>query len=111
MSGAGALRDRYRFDQRGLDANGDRLGDWVNGFAVSAETTWLRGSEAVISARLEGSQPVALLIRDSTQSRTITTAFRAVNTRTGQTFNITAASPSKDRGFIDVLCVAGTATG
>jgi hypothetical protein len=113
MPGAGDLRDKYRFDQRGLDANGDRLGAWDtdNGITVSAETVWLRGSESVIGMRLEGQQPVALTIRDSTQARTITTAFRAVNTRSGQVFNITSASPSNRLGFIDVLCVAGTAAG
>lgn len=121
MSGAGKMRDRYRFDQRGADANGDLLGDWVEGFTVAAETTWIRGGESVLSQRLEGHQPVALEIRNSTQARTITSAFRAVDVRTlvdgavvvGTTrvLNITAVSPSKNRGFIDVLATAGGAPG
>lgn len=111
MIGAGDLRDRYRFDDRAADANGDKLGDWIEGFSVAAQTTWLRGGESVVSSRLEGTQPVALTIRDSAQARTITPGFRAVNSRTGQPFNITAVSPAKQRGFIDVLCVAGTAEG
>lgn len=121
MSSAGRMRDRYRFDQRGEDANGDRLGPWEAGFTVWAETIWLKGSEAVTAQRLEGKQPVALVIRDSTQARTITQAFRAVDARTlvdgavvpGTTrvFNVTGVSPSKQRGFIDVLAVSGGASG
>lgn len=113
MSSAGKMRDRYRFDQRGLDANGDRLGPWDsdNGITVWAETKWLKGTEAVMAQRLEGRQPVALVIRDSTTARTITTAFRAVDVRTGAVFNIVGVSPSNTRGFIDVLAVSGGASG
>ena len=113
MSSAGKMRDRYRFEQRGLDANGDRLGAWdtAGGITVWTETMWLKGTESVMAQRLEGHQPVALVIRDSTQARTITTGFRAVDTRTGAIFNVTGASPSKTRGFIDVLAVSGGAAG
>lgn len=112
MPGAGDLRDRYRFDQRGLDANSDPLGEFVPGFTVAAQTTWLRGTEAVMSQRLEGKQPVILTIRDSTQARTITSAFRAVNARDAtKIFNISAVSPAKEPGFLDVLAVAGGAAG
>lgn len=111
MAAAGKMRDRYRFDTRGDDANGDPLGDWVPGFTVAAETTWIRGGEAVLSQRLEGRQPVALEIRDSTQARAITAGFRAVDARTGLVLNITAVSPSKNRGFLDVLATAGGAPG
>ena len=111
MSSAGKMRDRYRFDQRGEDANGDRLGPWEEGFTVWAETIWLKGTEAVMAQRLGGKRPVALVIRDSTQARTITEAFRAVDARTGAVFNITSASPSRKRGFIDVLAVSGGAAG
>jgi head-tail adaptor len=112
MPGAGDLRDRYRFDLRGSDANGDPLGDWEPGFEVSAHTTWLRGSETVMSQRLQGTQPVILTIRSSAQARTINSAFRAVNTRTGFVFNITGVSPTRDDpGFLDILAVGGGAAG
>lgn len=113
MPSAGMMRDRYRFDQRGIDANGDPLGDWdvASGITVSAQTIWLKGAESVMAQRLEGKQPVALVIRDSTQARTITAAFRAVDVRTGAAFNVSGVSPSKDLGFIDVLAVSGVAAG
>lgn len=111
MSSAGKMRDRIRFDQRGLDANQVRQGPWVEGFTVSAETTWLRGGEGVVAQRLEGKQPVAFSIRDSVQARMITTGFRAVDIRTHRTFDVTAVSPSKTPRFIDVLAVSGGAAG
>lgn len=113
MSSAGRMRDRYRFEQRGFDANGDRLGPWdeENGFRVAAETLWLRGSESVMASRLEGKQPVVLTIRDSRKARTITTGFRAVDVRTNAVFNVTSAAPSRTHGFIDVLATAGGAAG
>lgn len=111
MPGAGALRDRIRFDHRGTDANGDPIGAWVEGFTVWAQLLWLRGSETAIAQRLEGRQPVAIVVRTSSQARTITQAFRAVNVRTGAEFNITSVSPAKEPGFIDILAVAGGAPG
>lgn len=112
MPGAGDLRDRYRFDQRSPDANGDRLGEFEPGFAVAARTTWLRGTEAVMGQRLEGKQPVVITIRDSQQTRAITNAFRAVNARDAtKVFNITSVAPAKERGFIDILATTGGAAG
>lgn len=116
MPGAGDLRNRVRFDQRGLDANGDRLGDWEEGFEVWAQMIWLRGTEAAQSARLLGEQPVAIVVRDSAQARLITAGFRAVWTAgpgwaRETILNITASAPAKEPGFRDILAVAGGAEG
>lgn len=116
MPGAGELRNRVRFDSRSIDANGDPLGPWAEGFTVWAQAKWLRGSETAISQRLEGKQPVALVIRSSPQARTITTAFRAVaisgrDVVAGTQFNITAVSPATEAGFLDVLAAAGGSVG
>jgi len=112
MPGAGDLRDRITFEARGEDANGDPLGPWAPQFTVWAQMIWLRGSEAALQQRLEGRQPVAIVVRTSSQTRGITTAWRAVNARnTEQRFNITAVSPAKEPGFIDVLATMGGATG
>lgn len=108
MPGAGQLKDRYRFDQRGADANGDPLGPFEDGFARAAETVWLRGSETVIAQRLAGQQPVVITVRACSQTRTITKAFRAVDVRSGEVFNITGVSPTRDDpGFLDILAVSG----
>lgn len=110
--GAGDLRDRWTFQQRAADANGDRRGPWEDGFSVSAKVTWLIGSEAVMQDRLTGRQPVVLTIRESSVSRQITPGWRAFDARrAGREANITAVSPSKTRGFLDVLAVIGVAQG
>lgn len=116
MPGAGKLDNRIRFDARGLDDNGDPLGDWVDGSTVWAEVKWLRGGEDIVSQRIQGKQPVAFVVRASATTRAITTAYRAVaisgrHVQADQVFNITAVSPSPEVGFIDILAVAGTAAG
>lgn len=116
MIGAGDLRNRVRFERRGLDANGDPLGAWEEHCTVWTHVKWLRGGETAIAGRLEGRQPVALVIRTSTQSREITTAFRAVtvsgrDVTPGAKLNIKAVSPNPQAGFIDVLAELGGATG
>lgn len=112
MPGAGALDQRITFQARGVDDNGDPLGPWEDRFTVWAHLVWLRGSEAALQQRLEGKQPVAIVVRSSSQTRGITTAWRAVNARNAdQKFNLTSVSPAKEPGFIDVLATMGGATG
>lgn len=109
--GAGKLKDRVRFDSRAPDANGDPLGEWRTGFVVWAELDYLRGSEVAIQQRLESRQPVSVTVRDSAQARTISPAMRMVNVRTGEIYNVTAATPARDAGFRNILAVSGGAAG
>lgn len=110
MPGAGELTNRVRFDQRELDANGLRQGPFVEGFTVWARLIPLRGGEGVIAQRLESSQPYVITVRDSSQTRAITTGFRAFDGRAGL-MNITGVTKAKESGFIDILAVAGGARG
>lgn len=116
MTGAGELDARVRFDARGLDANGDPLGEFENGFIVWAKVQYQRGSESAVSNRLEGRQPVVIEIRDSAQARTISSAMRAVivagrQVKIGEVLNITATAPGREPGFWNILAVAGGADG
>lgn len=112
MLGASDLDFRIRFQGRGEDDNGEPLAAWEDRFTRWAKITWLRGSESVMASRLEGRQPVVITVRACSQTRLIDGAWRAVNARNDkQKFNITAASPAKERGFIDILAVMGGATG
>lgn len=112
MPGAGDLKHRITFQRRANDANGDPLGAWTNQFTVWTKMVWLRGSESAVHQRLEGRQPLALVVRTSSQARQIDTTWRAVNARnTSEKFAITAVSPAKEAGFIDILAVKGGATG
>nr|WP_315026873.1 head-tail adaptor protein [Brevundimonas diminuta] len=112
MVSARDLRDLVAFETRREDANGDPLGPFEPAFTTWAKLVWLRGSESAVQQRLEGRQPVAIVVRASPTTRDITPAWRAVmHHDTAQVFNITSVSPAKERGFIDILAVMGGATG
>jgi len=116
MPGAGELDARVRFDGRGLDANGDPLGEFVPGFTVWAKVDYLRGTESAVSNRLTGLQPVMIEVRDSTQARTITNAMRAEivsgrGVRAGEVLNITAVAPGRRPGFLNIMATSGGAAG
>lgn len=116
MIGAGDLNARVRFDQRGLDANGDALGEFEDGFTVWAKVEYLRGSESAVASRLAKVQPAIMVIRDSSRSREITNAYRAVvisgrSSRPGEVFNITAVAPDKTPGFMNIMATSGGAAG
>jgi head-tail adaptor len=112
VPGAGDLRDRLIFQSRGLDANGDALGEWQERFRRHCQLIWLRGGEGVVQQRIEGRQPVAIVCRKDSGTREITTAWRAVNARAeDQVFNITAVAPHKELDFLDLQAVVGGATG
>lgn len=104
MPGAGHLRERVTLQRRGLDANGDRLGDWQDEFTIAAGFTWLKGGEGVMQSRLQGGVPVVITVREESRTHGVTNGWRAVNARdTTQAFDIKSAAPAKDRGFIDLL--------
>lgn len=113
---AGDLNARIRFDSRGLDPNGDPLGEFEPQFTVWAKVDYLRGSESAQSNRLQGLQPATVVVRDTAQSRQITNGWRAeiVEGRgvvVGQVLNLTAVAPARDVGFLDIMATAGGAAG
>lgn len=116
MTAASDLDARVRFDSRAADVNGDPVGPFEARFTVWAKVDYQRGSEVAVSNRLEGRQPVALVVRDSAETRTITTGFRAVivsgrGVAVGQELNITAVAPDRKPGFWSLMAVAGGAVG
>jgi len=109
LSGTGGMRERVKFEQKALDANGDRLGAWDgdgDGFDVAAEITWLRKGEAVTQGRIEGQSPVIIKVWSSEATRAVTTAWRAVDMRTGGVYNLQTKEPVKDRQFREFLAIA-----
>lgn len=108
MTSARDLRTKVSFQQRGLDANGDRLGDWEDGLERKASIRFLRGGEGVLEGRLAGRMPAVISIRDDSDTREITSAWRA-RTLTGiaYTFDIKSITPAKERGYLDILSEAG----
>lgn len=113
MTTAGELHELFRFDARveTSDQYGGSEGAFAPVFSCRAKRQFLRGTEAIQSARLEGRQPVVLTIRNSVQGRAVNTDFRAVDARTGATFNITAINPTPDRQWIEILAISGGGDG
>ena len=112
MPATGLMRDRFRFERRAADSTDaggiDRPGDWdaANAVTCAAQVAYLRGSEAVQDARLQGDQPVVLTIRVSRAARAIDNAWRAVDTRDPtRVFDVTSIAPNRDLAFLDVLAV------
>lgn len=111
MPGAGRLTERIAFDAvvSAPDGYGGQTEGFAEQFIVSARRQFLRGSEAMQAARLEGRQPVILTVRRSSQTETITTDWRARDTRSSTVYNIRTVEPSEDRAWIDMLAEAGVA--
>jgi len=109
MPASGELDQYITFQQREEDANGDRLGaDWdeTTQLRLPAKVVFQRGGEVGLAARLEGRIPVVLVIRDSSESRAITTAWRATDAQ-GRVYNLRSAYPHRDRGFIEIQAETG----
>lgn len=109
MAGAGGMTTQLLLQRRGLDENGDPLGDWETAAQVSAEITWLRGGEAVMQARLQGQQPVVLRVYKTDITRQVTAAWRAVDLLDpAQVFAIQARTPSaKDPNCFELMAKMG----
>lgn len=108
---AGKLRERFAFSSpvSASDGYGGVTDGFQDQFTLWARRRFLRGSEAVQAARLEGRQPAILTVRRSSQSEQIGTDWRATDTRTGAVFNIRSFEPSEDHASIDMLVEAGVA--
>lgn len=108
---AGELRERVRFERRVTvsDGYGNEQGDWIQELTVAARIQPLRGSESVMAARLQGVQPVLIVVRASSASRAIKTDWRAVDARSGVAYAIKTATLREGGDYIDLLCEAGVA--
>lgn len=114
---AGELRERVRFEARGLvdDGFGNEVsGDWANALGTtvfSARITPSRGAESIQAARLAGKQPVVITVRSSQQTRQVTVDWRVVDARSGTIYNIRSiVNPDERDVFLDMECDSGVAT-
>lgn len=96
------MKDRLRFQRRAVDANGVRAGSWTDEATLWAALTWLRGSEAVMEARLQGRQPVVIEIHESSLARQMDNSWRAVGAG-GEVFDFKSAAPSRTSGRWEIL--------
>ncbi|ASY68897.1 phage head closure protein [Sinorhizobium fredii] len=89
---------------------GNTVSEWQEQFETRAEFIHLRGGETVLAGRLEGRHTQVIRLRSSTASRTITTDWRVVDKRSGDTFNIRDIEHETNRQFISLTCEKGVAT-
>ena len=104
MIRSGDRREIVRFLSRALDADGQPLGAYSERLKAAAGVRVLRGTEAVMQARLGGVQPIEVTVLASASARTITTAWRIL--WKGSEYAITAAAPEVD-GEIIILAQSG----
>lgn len=109
MKNAGRAKDRVSFEQRGVDAHGDRLGAWSVVLTRPAQLQPLRGGEAVMGQRLAGIQPMIISVRSERATRAIDPVnWRAFNARTGERYSLKSPGQAdpKSAGWLDFLVEA-----
>lgn len=111
MPSAGQMRERVRFARRDRIDDGfgnRRSGDFIALFERSAQFIMKPGSEAALAARLEGRQPVTMIVRLDRQTREITPSWAAQDARTGVIYAIQAAADMDRRGqWLTLVCMGG----
>lgn len=112
---SGGLKQKLSFQHRtfGDDGYGNEVpGPWVSAFTEYAELMPLRGGEAIMAARLQGTQTFVLRVRSFEASRSVTPEWRAVDARNSErVFNIKSiADAEQNNRWLDMLVEQGVAT-
>lgn len=117
---AGHLFERVAFDERqGVDDGmGNHTGKFVEAFQCRAGFTYLRGTETVIAARLEGRQPIVVRVRRNAMTSQIDHDWRMRDVRdgawedehwTGPTYAVRSIIPTENRLYLDIAVERGVA--
>lgn len=121
---ASRLFEHVAFDERQKvsDGHGNYEGDFLEAFQCRAGFTYLRGTESVIAARLEGRQPIVVRVRASSNTRQIDRDWRMRDLRDGQwvgasgedywdgpVYAVRSVIPTEDRRYIDITVEQGVA--
>lgn len=90
------------------NGQGGILQGWAQRYTCAAHVRFLRGSEAVISARLAGRQPVVITVRNCAAARACAVDWRIRDMRSGTVYNVKAAPvPSQNRAWLEILAESG----
>lgn len=115
MPGPGDLRERVRFQRPTPDEFGEAVGPWVDAFPNpwSADILFLRGTETVMAQRLNGVRPGVITVRDCSEMRQVTNAWRVIDVRTATRFDVISPPTfnKESRRYLDILVEAGRAEG
>lgn len=91
------------------DGYGGTDTQWQEKFTTRANFKYLRGGETVQAARLEGRQPVVVMIRAHSKSLAVTPAYRMRDVRRGTMYNVRSIVPSDDRMYVEITVESGVA--
>lgn len=111
-SGAGSLSELVAFEAEieGDDGFGGVIVGWSEVFTEPARLKPMRGNEEIIASRLQGLQPYTMTVRSNERTRTVTTAWRARNKRSGASYAIKSVVNIDERNqWIELLVVEGEA--
>ena len=112
--GGGALDRRMAFDCRvaASDGMGNVVGAFAEQFTRAVCVTPLRSGETVMAARLEGKQPVSMLVRACAKTKLVSNDWRVRDVRNGAVYAVTSLPLLSDDGqFISFLAQTGGADG
>ena len=102
---------RFQYRSETSDGYGNMVGEWAEAFEDRVDVRYLRGSEAVLAARLAGRQTIIITIRDSEAARRIAPEWRAIIR--GVEYNIREPLRPTDqrRRLLECLAESGVADG
>lgn len=109
---AGELRERVAFHSIAeVDSSfGIEAGEYEEQFRRAARIKSAGGSEPVIAQRLTGVNPVEITVRSDSSTREVTEAWKIVDTRTLQAYQVRSVIPDERRKYIKFLVELGPAT-
>lgn len=108
---AGELRERLRFERRevaGDDGYGNTIYAWACLFTAPARVRPMREDESVLQQRVAGVVNYEITVRWSSASKGLVASDRAIDTRSGQFFNITQAiNEDEHRRYVSIVATDG----
>lgn len=107
---AGHLKHSIAFQTHAVidDGYGNRRGAFATQFTVRARIEPRLGGEAVLAARLTGRNMANITVRASANTRTVAPEWRAIDSRTGEVWNVRSViDPDDRRMFIEMLVEKG----
>ena len=112
MPSAGDLVERVSFQRRQSvsDDYGNEHAAFQPVFERRAMFIMKPGSEAVLAARLEGRQPVTIIVRFDSETRDVTPDWRIVDLRSGKAYAVRAGEDmDRKRQWMSFVCEGGVA--
>jgi hypothetical protein len=102
----GELTRPVMFQKRGLDTNGDPLGDWVDVVGRMAKIAPSIGGEGVVAQRIEGSQPVIVYVRRDLETKLIDNSYRVVDAlEPATTWEVASVIRNEREDMMEVLAI------